>query len=156
MFFCFKHRTASTFDFAWGQVRARINQHDEFLVFIGFRLHVRYWSARTFSRRIRIGQTMHVLPVLFLFQIQNCLSIWFCLLGKSWRAPINMTNLHQVSTACSILVSHGSQSANPNRTDKADKACKKTDQRQLKPKRNTKPGQILQSWLALSHTLPNT
>ena len=39
--------------------------------------------------------------------------------GKPWRAPINMTSRHRVSTACSILVSQDSQSANPNRTDKA-------------------------------------
>ena len=34
--------------------------------------------------------------------------------GKSWRVPINMTSLHRVPTACSILVSQDSQSANPS------------------------------------------
>ena len=43
--------------------------------------------------------------------------------GKSWRAPINMTSLHRVSTACSILVSQDSQSANLNRTDKSVDVC---------------------------------
>jgi len=43
--------------------------------------------------------------------------------GKSWRVSINMTSLYRVSTACSILVSQDSQSADPNRTDKAVDAC---------------------------------
>ena len=37
---------------------------------------------------------------------------------KSWRVPINMASLHRVTTACSILVSQDSQSADPNRTEK--------------------------------------
>jgi len=39
--------------------------------------------------------------------------------SKSWHAPINMASLYRVPTTCSILVSHGYQSGNPNRVDKA-------------------------------------
>ena len=56
-----------------------------------------------------------------------------------------MTSLHRVSTACSILVSHDSQSAktNPNRTDNAGKSKKMRQrqsqrQRQLKSKKMNK------------------
>ena len=58
--------------------------------------------------------------------------------GKSLRAPINTTGLHRVSTAYSILISQGSQLANPNRTDKAVDARVMKRQRLLKAKQKTK------------------
>jgi hypothetical protein len=56
--------------------------------------------------------------------------------SKSWRAPINMTSLYWVPTPCSIFVSHGYQSGNPNRMDKAADVRKMKRQQQLTVNKN--------------------